>query len=218
MSRKFEYFGEKLNQMLTHISEQSTQERAMGLASHQEDTPPGQDTTLALHRSGVNSVPEYMAPADMISMAQAQAMTHLNASQISDLAKEMALFGDAFGVQVKRAYALSDDAFNIIKRTPVYIAAFKKAQQDVVDNDALPIQLMARKMLLGHLVTLDKIAKSGATEPQHRLKAVDLLSDLADTSRPRAQKNGTMTAVNINFGAGLGSNLSKAIVVESEPV
>lgn len=227
---QLEYFGERLGQMLAEAGTYGENgahgsgnyglsgalEGGGDVAGQAEEPTLERDASIDVPLARVNYDPSLIAPADMVAVAHATAMTHLDASQIASLAREVAMFGDTFGMQVRRSYGLSDDAFDLIKRTPVFINTFKKTQTDLVDNDAMPVQLMATKMLLGNLPVLNRMARSNIAEPRDRLKAIDIMKDLAGTVRPKSAGKSVHSAVNINFGNSLGNNLAKTITIDVE--
>ncbi len=223
---KLEFFGTRLQQMLNDIDSDTFKPEIDGrpVPKSTETQPlynephPDATTTQAVEDRLSLRPPEtdidLLTPKDMIPVAEAIAQTHMRVADIADLARELALYGEQFAIQVRRAYGLSDAHYLIVSRTPVFVNSFKKAQADLLDNDFLPMQLMARKLLLKHVTTLDKIAASGVAEHKDRLKAIDLMSGLAGEAPQKSKAAGPSIAATINFGAGFGSNLATVIEVK----
>lgn len=138
-------------------------------------------------------------------------MPYSRREQIPKLAQDIVLYGDVHMADILAVYGVTQWEFDtIISESAAYKAAAALTKRQLDDDPHLPERMKARVMVSNLLPTLNDMANNTTAETKDRIKAVELLKEIADMG-PRKQtgQEGSGMQVMINFGSTLGSALSK---------
>jgi hypothetical protein len=140
-------------------------------------------------------------------------LTYSQREQIPKLAQDVVLYGDVHMAAILHAYKVSQQQFDeVISTSASYLAAAALTKRQLEDDPHLPDRMKARVMVSNLLPTLNTMANNTAVEFKDRLKAVEMLTNIADMGpRKQVTNDGNGMQVMINFGATLGGELSKAV-------
>lgn len=138
--------------------------------------------------------------------------SRMTAAQISELAWDVTLFSDSGVDKIVATYDIDGETFARLRQTPLFKAEEAHALKALKGDPHLPVRRMAKAYLMQRLATVNELAVSDLVEPVARLKAINLLQEISGlNTKPDANAGRTGTTVQINFGAALGSLLTKAI-------
>lgn len=143
----------------------------------------------------------------------ATSMTYTERESVVKLAQDVVLYGDVHMEAILTAYGISQTEFDsVIANSASYLAAAALVKRQLDDDPHLPERMKAKVMVSNLLPTLNEMANNVNADNKDRLKAVEMLTAIADMGpRKQVAQEGNGTQVLINFGSTLGAALQTTI-------
>jgi len=138
----------------------------------------------------------------------ADPLAKLTTQDISDLAWDLVLFNDMDKRKILASYAVDEESIARLQQLPLFMSETGNARKALQADPHIGMRRMAKAFLHHRIKTINDMATSDMVEPAVRLKAIDMLKQIAGLDKGTEDKKQGGVAVQINLGSALGSSLA----------